>query len=283
MQLGYRGSVNRWECDENDHLNVRFYVEKHWQTLLGGLRRLGILDDDAHVVARAALEVQHLRFLAESRLSAPLSGYCAVVAQRANQLTVLTQLRHALTQQVLCNCVHRLAGLPGEVTDEIPLDAAGRGIADIDLNYAALAMHELEGYGFQTIGAGVISPDECDPQGCLLVHHYMSRLSDSMPHLWGAAEIEEGNTTEGGAVLEYRLRYLHPLKCSNRFVVNSGILQVTPKVQQFAHLVFNAETGQICISAQAVVVRMDLIAPKAKVLSTQQISRLNKLLIKPMS
>ena len=24
MQLTYRGSVNRWECDENDHLNVRF-------------------------------------------------------------------------------------------------------------------------------------------------------------------------------------------------------------------------------------------------------------------
>ncbi|NOX49292.1 MAG: hypothetical protein GXP16_01990, partial [Gammaproteobacteria bacterium] len=101
--------------------------------------------------------------------------------------------------------------------------------------------------------------------------------------LWGAAEIEEGNTTEGGAVLEYRLRYLNSLKCSNRFVINSGILQVTPKVQQFAHLVFNAESGQVCLSAQAVVVRMDLIARKAKVLSTQRISRLNKLLIKPMS
>ena len=34
MQLTYRGSVNRWECDENDHLNVRFCEQKLYQTLL---------------------------------------------------------------------------------------------------------------------------------------------------------------------------------------------------------------------------------------------------------
>ena len=37
MQLTYRGSVNRWECDENDHLNVRFCEQKLYQTLLSGL------------------------------------------------------------------------------------------------------------------------------------------------------------------------------------------------------------------------------------------------------
>ncbi|GIS19885.1 MAG: hypothetical protein CM15mP120_18010 [Pseudomonadota bacterium] len=36
MLLSYRGSVNRWECDENDHLNVRFCEQKLWQTLAGG-------------------------------------------------------------------------------------------------------------------------------------------------------------------------------------------------------------------------------------------------------
>ena len=30
--LTYRGSVNRWECDENDHMNVRYCVEKLYET-----------------------------------------------------------------------------------------------------------------------------------------------------------------------------------------------------------------------------------------------------------
>ena len=35
--LTYRGSVNRWECDENDHMNVRYCVEKLYETFVAGL------------------------------------------------------------------------------------------------------------------------------------------------------------------------------------------------------------------------------------------------------
>ena len=35
--LTYRGSVNRWECDENDHMNVRYCVEKLYETSFAGL------------------------------------------------------------------------------------------------------------------------------------------------------------------------------------------------------------------------------------------------------
>ena len=35
--LTYRGSVNRWECDENDHMNVRYCVEKLYETFFAGL------------------------------------------------------------------------------------------------------------------------------------------------------------------------------------------------------------------------------------------------------
>ena len=27
LTLTAQSSVNRWECDENDHLNVRFYLQ----------------------------------------------------------------------------------------------------------------------------------------------------------------------------------------------------------------------------------------------------------------
>ena len=71
MQLTYRGSVNRWECDENDHLNVRFCEQKLYQTLLSGL-----LANDCIGVADVAdlprnVRRQHIRFQAESRIAAP--------------------------------------------------------------------------------------------------------------------------------------------------------------------------------------------------------------------
>ena len=75
MQLTYRGSVNRWECDENDHLNVRFCEQKLYQTLLSGLLEHQCLsaEDLAHLPN--LIRRQHIRFQAESRLAAPLGGY----------------------------------------------------------------------------------------------------------------------------------------------------------------------------------------------------------------
>ena len=62
MQLTYRGSVNRWECDENDHLNVRFCEEKLWQTLVSGLLQLGAITEGDVDELPARIACQHLRF-----------------------------------------------------------------------------------------------------------------------------------------------------------------------------------------------------------------------------
>ena len=40
MRLVYKGSVNRWECDENDHMNVRFYSRKIAEALYGAVKSL---------------------------------------------------------------------------------------------------------------------------------------------------------------------------------------------------------------------------------------------------
>ncbi len=62
MQLTYRGSVNRWECDENDHLNVRFCEEKLWQTLVSGMLHVGAIAEDEVDELPARIVCQHLRF-----------------------------------------------------------------------------------------------------------------------------------------------------------------------------------------------------------------------------
>jgi len=277
LQLTYRGSVNRWECDENDHLNVRFYVEKHWQTLAGWFAAETVSSQTAAADLAAHLDVQHIRFLQESRLAAPLSGYAGVVGADADSVTVLTELRHSFNDDVLCSCVHQLSGLTASVTQALPDYAAARGVPAEDLVYASLSMTALEGFGFQPIGRGAVLPTECQPNGDLLVHNYMARISDAMPHLWG--ELSEN---EGGAVLEYRLRYHQPLRCHHPFAVMSGIAEVGAKVQRFAHLIFDVSSGALCVSAQAAAVRMDLQARRAMTLSEAAQMRLRERMLQPL-
>ena len=74
MLLSYQGSVNRWECDENDHMNVRFYVRKLSETLFNGLLELGLSNSGGFDDVVGGLSSQHFRFLKEARLALPLAG-----------------------------------------------------------------------------------------------------------------------------------------------------------------------------------------------------------------
>lgn len=284
MQLSYRGSVNAWECDENAHLNVRFYVEKHWQTLVGGLEHLPLAESVQRDQLSSRVHLQHIRFLAESRLAQALSGYVGVVAVGVDHVDVLTELRHSFTDKPSSTCIHRLRVNGAQVSESLPDYAQPRGLADEDLKYAALSLSDLPAYGFQTIGLGSVLEHECDHEGRLQLHHYMGRLSDSMPHLWGLLRPHEGNEdeTEGGAVLEYRLRYHEPLRRHQSFQLSSGVAEVAPKIQKFAHLMFNSNSGLLCASAQAVAVRMDLLARKAITLSDVELSQMRPHTLRPI-
>ncbi len=279
MLLGYRGSVNSWECDENDHLNVRFYVEKHWQTLCGALPQLSLPQQHP----ASALLVQHLRFLQESRLAAPLSGYAAVVDTGAGT-GVLTELRNTFTDEVLSACIHRFDTAVGGTAIDIPDHARPRGVADADLPHVALALSDVDAGGFRLIGQGVVQQAECNGDGHMAVHNYMGRISDSMPHLWGllGARGSELDPGEGGAVLEYRLRYHRPLTAGDAFVVHSGIAEVGAKVQRFAHLMFDAGSAELVLSAEAAGVRMDLNARKALTLSPERQAQMAKFELAPI-
>ncbi len=285
--LGYRGSVNRWECDENDHLNVRFHVEKHWQALNGALDELGLQPDVASADLSARTTVQHLRFLSEARLAAPLSGYVSVVsvpgAAGGGTLDIMTELRQTFTGEVISSCVHRVVDVTGSNGRDLPAHAGSRGISDQDCPYVSLSLGQTERFGFRTIGGGVVQADECGPDGRLRMHHYMGRISDSMPHLWGELNADSGilNEDEGGAVLEYRMRYHAPLRLHDRFVVRSGISAVGAKVQRFTHLLFNSHTGRLYLSAEAAGVRMDLQARKATVLDEITQAALRKQMLVP--
>jgi len=257
----YRSSVNRWECDENDHLNVRFYVDKHMQTIIAGLANAGFASSSSDTegavpgafaqLVNASVRSQHLRFVRESRLSAPITGSLALVAGASvdtpdsaapHKLNVLSELRHSSSGELLCSCITSIDALSWNLGAlpkvDVPEDAGSRGVPDSDIPFASLSAIERAQSGFKNIGMGVVQAAECGSDGHLLIPAVMGRISDSMPHLWGLlrgspsadkGSADEGDAEEGGAVLEYRLRYHRSLRQGELFRVESGLMAVGTK------------------------------------------------------
>ncbi|MBV1876337.1 MAG: hypothetical protein KUG79_01725 [Pseudomonadales bacterium] len=294
MSVTYLGSVNRWECDENDHLNVRFYYQKSYQALVAGLLDNALVAADAIASACRSNVVTHMRFVAEARVAVPITGYFGLVAVSDGGFSVLIELRNTITNDVLSAFTYQIEyplsvgssamtsaklAFAGDVSiagdasivgqklqlTQLPDHAGSRGLQAEPLQYANISRKQAYELGFVCVGRGVVQTDECCSEGFLLPYLYIGRSSDSMPNLW--AMLDKDNTRGegelGGAVLEYRMNHFNPLMLGNRFEMVSGVQSIGRKTQIMAHLLFNLETEQMVIGSNVVGVNMDLVARKA--------------------
>ncbi len=279
----FYGSVNRWECDENDHLNVRFYAQKINQAVSIFLREMNADDAEARIIG------QHIRFVQEARVAAPLRVDCALQSVGDGYWDVLCLMRHNLTDSPVAGFITRVAGsrLPAVAESSLadaPDWAAPRGLdPDSPFPLPASSAAALE-QGFVTMGRGVIAPLECDARGTVLPETYIGRISDGMPNLWAftsdptdAAARQSGAL--GGAALEYQLDVFHPLASGEVYRHVSGIRDIGHKTQHMVHLIINESRDEIAVRAEAIGVGMDLETRKAIPISATRRAALTRLLL----
>ncbi|MFT7213679.1 MAG: acyl-CoA thioester hydrolase [Granulosicoccus sp.] len=267
----YAGSVNRWECDENDHLNVRFFAHKMQQTLQYGLIESGIATQDTVNQLCRNVVSQHMRHQAEARIAVPMTGMFGVIEADAEHLRVITELRNSATEAVLATYVMDLSGdfSTNNSTNGVELAicpdyAQPRGIEAAPFYLAGESADQLIARGCAVIGRGVIQPDECDADGFMQMFMYMGRNSDSMPNLFARFEGEErGKGVVGGAVLEYRMNRFSHLRQGGRYQLLSGIKSLSEKLQHFVHVLFDVDTGQMVSGSEALAISMDLVERKS--------------------
>src|SRR5262245_46548862 len=92
----WRGIVNSWECDENRHMNVRFYTERLFAgsvrlAFLLGLPRAYCEDAPATILPYDL----HLRFMGEAFEGQTLSVRGGVVALQADTAEVYYEMADA--------------------------------------------------------------------------------------------------------------------------------------------------------------------------------------------
>ena len=289
MQACYYGSVNRWECDENDHLNVRFFAHKMNQALQVFLHGLGweVASDMAHL--GQAICAQHIRFLMEARIATPLRVECGLVGGTDEMLHVLCLMKNNANEDVLAAFTTEVdvgAWLSRpELERSQASDSTGpRGIDPLDPFPRPASLDQAHSAGFRTMGRGAIEALECDTSGLLLPHVYIGRISDGMPNLWALTSSVQGPDSRrsgemGGAALEYRVCILDPLRRGEIFHHVAGIRSLGSKTQHMVHMLFSESRGCPSASAEAVGVGMDLITRKAVPISDERRARLTPLLL----
>ena len=281
----WRGGVNTWECDEMGHMNVRFYVTRAMQGLIGLAAELGMEGAfSPSAVSTLLVREQHIRFLREARPPAPMHMTATVVEMGECDARLLLVLTHsnsgepAATFQTLVSHVtprdgrlfpwpERIRRRAAALTAPVPDFAAARsiGLAPFETTASLARADELD---LVNIGSGAVVAQDCDVFGRMGLDGFIGRVSDGVPRLVSrmrGAVVEHAEARParaGGAVLEYRLVYLDWPRAGDRVAIRSGLAGVDSRTQRMIHWMLDPNTGRPWGVSEAVAITLDLDARK---------------------
>jgi acyl-CoA thioester hydrolase len=274
----WRGGVNTWECDEMGHMNVRFYVARAMEGLVGLAARLGMPKAfSPGAGATLLVREQHIRFLREARPGAPLHMRAWVTEMGESRARLLQVLFHSAGGEPAAT-VHSLVShvTPGDaqpfawsrqtleraaaLTAPTPDYAAPRSV-DLAPFESQASLARADALGLATIAAGALGPQDCDTFGRMRPEQLIGRISDGIPALLGQSRNLVAETSDGpvgGAVLEYRLVHLDWPRAGDQLVVRSGLASVDHRIQRVLHWMLDPQTGKAWGVAEAIAVSFDL-------------------------
>lgn len=304
----FRGSVNAWECDENFHMNVRFYASRAMEGLAFMAAALEMPSAFKERATSTLMPLDlHIRFLKEAHQGAPLSMRGGVVSLGEDEAVLYQELVHAngapaatFTMRVAHVQPHDIRRFPWSQRTRtraatmmcvIPAHGASRSVAITPVS-GDPTVKVAERIGAPVVGRLAVTPDHCDPFGRMRMEMFLARVSDSIPNLLAAWRDETAKAaaatdgvakTAGGAVLEYRLCPRRWPRAGDLLEVRSGVVEVAEKTNRLVHWLLDPVTGEAWCTAEAVAVTFDLITRKTIAIPQAQRSALEARIVKGMT
>ncbi len=293
LQPTFRSSVNAWQCDENDHLNVQFYTAFGDDASIQWLSLNGL---GPQAQAEAGLRVQpvcdRIRYWKELRGQDSLEIHSAPVEVEPGRIALYHELRNSydggiaaiLVRSMECrDTAGRAVPFPAALSHRaeagrmaLPDSGRSRSIGRFG-HPPDLTLQQAQDMATIEINRAVVGPEECDAFGRLRPRFHFGRFSDGAAILWhrmGFDRVAMRQRQQGSVVLETRTLYRRPIPVGTPTVVLSGLLDVSDKVLHFAHLLFDAETGTLCASGEAVGIQFDQQTRRSMALRTEDRERL---------
>jgi len=273
----WRGGVASWECDSMDHLNIGFYLAKAMDGLVGLAAELGMPRAFApQAEATLIVREQHIRFLREARVAAPLHIMAGVLELAETEARVLLLMYHAdgglaASFQVLVAHAtsregrafpwpERLRARAERLRIALPTAAAPRSIPLGPLESTASRVRAKD-LGLTRVGLAAIRPGDVDPFGRMKPEAFMARLSEDSGHLIApiSAEVRRlrGRPT-GGVQLEYRLIFLNPPRVGDRIELWAGVADPLPRTQRKVFWLLDPDSDRVWGAAEGIETAFDM-------------------------
>lgn len=280
-------SVNTWQCDENDHLNVQFYTDFAHRAQSMLMAELG-LGPRAQRAAGLSLQPvsDHVKYLREFRVVDGVDVRSAPVEIGARDMLCYHEIRNSSEDTVAATVLRRVAldrDWPAEFRRKaeaarvaVPAQAAARSVGKLS-PLPALTLADAASRGLIAVSRGLVMPDECDAQGHFQPRHVFGRYSDGAAILWNHLGMDRAamqQRGEGSVVVEMLNEYRQPLAAGDLAVVMSGLADHTDRILKFTHFLFEGETGRLAACAEAVGMKLDQKLRKTMMFSADDQARL---------
>lgn len=278
----YRGGVETWECDLNNHLNVKFYVAHAVDGLvmLGHALGLGsVYVRDTHKTL--STREHHIRFYSEQRPGSPLVMQTGILQiNGTDSLRVYQEMRNIASDSLVATFIsecqmidlrnREAQPLPDGIHErsqafmtELPEHGAPRGIT-VGEPRPTPTLNDADRLGMALTYRNLLGHSDCDRDGFMKTSGYMACISSAVPVMISATRgMLSRDKRIGGAALEYRLLYHKTPRLGDQLILRSGLTSVGSKTFGWGHWLFDGDSGDYLAGAEAVAVMLDLIARKA--------------------
>lgn len=304
---GCRNGVNAWECDENNHLNVRFYMTRLSQTM-------GFVAHALEVPAGCALspKTHHIRYRRELNTGDMADFRTRVIEVRDNSVVLHHELRcagafsgkvdgalreeNASAQSGVATSfisidrqIDRATGAPvawsarqrelmAQFAGDLPERDAPRSVA-FEEPRRPLDLGEARARGLVEVYRGMVQPWECDVSGRMATEQVMGRFSDGVGNLFAHMGIDVADllaSRRGSVVVENRLTYNDMPGPGELIVSHSQVVEFLGKTMRFSHGMYNAATGRRIAASEVIVAILDHNTRRAVALSDAERARVEQ-------
>ena len=271
----WSGGCARWECDTQDHMNVRFHVAKAMEGMASLVAEMGLPHAfSAHSPSTVDVADIFIRFLREAHAGGSLYMTGGVVELGETDARLLLVLRHpagepASAYQVVVRHVAVADGRPlpwpervrnqaPQLKVETPTYAAPRTLT-LEPSAGLASLERALELKLPRISLTVLTPADCDVFGRMRPEIFIGRIGDGMPRLLrktpaGAQE----QRRIGGAAVEYRLAFFQRPRPGDRIELRSGVIQQAERYRRTAHWLLDPDSGRAWGVAANVGIRLDL-------------------------
>lgn len=270
-------SVNAWECDENNHLNVQFYFGRFEESE----RQFRLITGFSESIV-GVRRVRHVRYHREARCGTMLRVVAGVCFDGPHVLCVLHEMRDTIDGALVATAIdgynptlEAARTLRSRFKDSqcaMPEEAAPRGLTASPVQLRGTLDATLE-LGAKITHRTTVLPRQLGPDGRADDGFLLACCTEAAPFVWERTPLNQASLrarNAGRVAVEMKLSWAGPVKTGDSVIVASGLTGCQANTFSMRHHIFEARTGRPVAVCDAVVLPMCHEARKAVALSAEE-------------